>query len=125
MSMYGTYLGFSLPLRTSAALVASRPRVWPLASTTYHLRSISLPLGTKVLISLLPSYQKLRRKAPLPTASAHGHNFHPLPNNPVRVRTARFALAGLLTLWNEPAVPQKAPVPVRIRSSGSDRLGLG
>src|ERR1035437_6554574 len=53
--MYGTYWGFSLPLKTLAALVASRPRVWPLASTTYHLQSIFLPLGTKVDISLLPS----------------------------------------------------------------------
>src|SRR4029079_9825033 len=98
--------GFSLPLRMSAALVASRPRVWPLASTTYHLRSMSLPLGTKVLISLLPlETQQLRRKAPWPMASAHGNKFHPLPNNPVRVRTAGFALRGLLALWNEPAVP--------------------
>src|SRR5215472_12364508 len=54
MSMYGTYFGFSLPLSTLAALVASRPRVWPLASTTYHLRSIVLPLGTNVDILFLP-----------------------------------------------------------------------
>src|ERR1035437_1322867 len=55
MSMYGTYWGFSLPLSVLAALVARRPSVWSLASITYHLRSISLPLGTKVDISLLPS----------------------------------------------------------------------
>src|SRR5215469_16453907 len=78
MSMYGTYLGFNLPLSTSAALVASRPRVWPLASTTYHLRSISLPLGTKVLISLLPSKNaKTAAQSALPMASAHGKNFPP------------------------------------------------
>src|SRR3954453_14724313 len=53
--MYGTYRGFSLPLNTLAALVASRPRVWPLASTTYHLRSILLPLGTNVDI-LFPTF---------------------------------------------------------------------
>src|ERR1035437_6146980 len=62
--MYGTYWGFSLPLRTLAALVARRPRVWPLASTTYHLRSIFLPLGTKVDISLLPSVKKTRSAYP-------------------------------------------------------------
>src|SRR5271157_3423155 len=62
MSMYGTYWGFSLPLSTSAALVASRPSVWPLASTTYHLRSMSLPLGTKVPISLLPSKHQSETK---------------------------------------------------------------
>src|SRR5215469_9154835 len=89
MSMYGTYLGFNLPLSTSAALVASRPRVWPLASTTYHLRSISLPLGTKVLISLLPlKTRKLRRNAPGPMHLHMGFHIHPLPNTPVRVRTA-------------------------------------
>src|SRR5215469_17639807 len=54
MSRYGTYWGFSFPLRALAALVASRPRVWPLASTTYHLRSILLPLGTNVDILFLP-----------------------------------------------------------------------
>src|SRR5487761_600034 len=55
--MYGTYWGFSLPLSTLAALVASGPSVWPLASTTYHLRSIFLPLGTNVDISLPPANQ--------------------------------------------------------------------
>src|ERR1700733_1708981 len=57
--MYGTYRGFSLPLSTLAALVASRPSVWPLASTTYHLRLMSLPLGTKVDILFLPLEQSL------------------------------------------------------------------
>src|ERR1017187_5705413 len=60
--MYGTYWGFSLPLSKSAALVARRPSVLPLASTTYHLRSISLPLGTKVPISLLPSKHPARQR---------------------------------------------------------------
>src|ERR1700758_5598603 len=100
MSMYGTYWGFSLPLSTLAALVARRPRVWPLASTTNHLRSIFLPLGTKVDISLLPLPRRLAgtgplpqpRKARLPARIAHGPKFHPLPNNPVRVRTAGLAL---------------------------------
>src|SRR5215469_3461161 len=54
MSMYGTYRGLSFPLSTLAALVASRPSVWPLASITNHLRSISLPLGTNVDILFLP-----------------------------------------------------------------------
>src|SRR5580692_335382 len=85
MSIYGTYLGFSLPLSKLAALVANRPSVWPLASTTYHLRSISLPLGTKVDISLLPSNarppQSLpavstnpMRKALTPTQNARASN---------------------------------------------------
>src|ERR1700757_1212676 len=64
--MYGTYLGFNLPLNTLAALVASRPRVWPLASTTYHLRSMSLPLGTNVDILFLPLDQFCRRANPGP-----------------------------------------------------------
>src|ERR1039458_2805095 len=55
MSMYGTYFGFVLPLSTIAALVARRPKVCPLASTTYHLRLISLPLGINVDIALLTS----------------------------------------------------------------------
>src|SRR5664279_4116362 len=63
MSMYGTYWGFNLPASTLAALVARRPKVWPLASTTNHLRAIFLPLGTKVDISLLPSIK---------TCSAYG-----------------------------------------------------
>src|SRR6266568_2257576 len=89
--MYGTYWGFSLPLSTSAAFVASRPSVWPLASTTYHLRSISLPLGTKVPISLLPSlclyhYQNCGAMRLCPRDLRTGHDFHPLPNKSVRVR---------------------------------------
>src|SRR3954471_6592273 len=98
MSRYGTYLGFSLPLNTLAALVASRPSVWPLASTTYHLRSIVLPLGTNVDIFLLPlekpcaktdarPSENSLRTAHLPMPNAHGPDFHPLPNNSVRVRT--------------------------------------
>src|SRR5581483_4571243 len=88
MSMYGTYLGFSLPLNTLAALVASRPSVWPLASTTYHLRSIDLPLGTNVAIVFLPLDQRSgktdvrpskisSRKARLPMPKAHGLRFPP------------------------------------------------
>ena len=48
-----------MPLSTLAALVARRPSVCPLASTTYHLRLISLPLGINVDISLLPSKKSL------------------------------------------------------------------
>src|SRR5581483_4551160 len=79
--MYGTYCGFSLPLSTLAALVAKRPRVWPLASTTYHLRSIFLPLGTKVDISLLP--------LPFPDRA------HSRPKNPRAKRAAPCQLHGL------------------------------
>src|SRR6266700_2041604 len=86
--MYGTYWGFSLPLNTLAALVASRPRVWPLASTTYHLRSILLPLGTNVDILFLPLDQfsgridarpskNSLRTAHSPMPNAHGPNFPP------------------------------------------------
>src|SRR5580692_12625101 len=85
--MYGTYWGFSLPLRTLAALVASRPRVWPLASSDLHLRSILLPLGTNVDIFFLPleqffgraniGLQNLQRTARLPMPNAHGPKFPP------------------------------------------------
>src|ERR1035437_8778054 len=96
-SMYGTYCGFSLPLNTSAALVARRPSVLPLASTTNHLRSTFLPLGIKVPISLLPSKRLKNPKKPAQSAlaranPAHGPNFHPLPNKSVRVRSAGLAL---------------------------------
>jgi hypothetical protein len=110
--MYGTYWGFSLPLNTSAALVANRPSVLPLASTTNHLRAISLPLGIKVLISLLPSktpvlnktaryrhlanyepqqggetLEKTQRKALLPAPNERTGQISTLPNKSVRVRT--------------------------------------
>src|ERR1017187_10450112 len=77
--MYGTYWGFNLPLSTLAALVASRPSVWPLASTTNHLRSIFLPLGTKVDISLLPSIR---------TYSAQGLSHRP-PETKIRHSCAK------------------------------------
>src|ERR1700761_4696565 len=98
MSIYGTYFGFSLPLRTLAALVASRPRVWPLASTTYHLRSMFLPLGTKVDIFLLPltlpdrAHSRPRntsRKARDPMPNARVETAPTRQTNLVRVRIAR------------------------------------
>src|SRR3954464_9955120 len=72
--MYGTYRGFSLPLKTLAALVASRPRVWPLASTTYHLRSILLPLGTNVDILFLPLDQLSGRTDVWPAKKFFAHS---------------------------------------------------
>jgi hypothetical protein len=76
------------------------------------LRSIFLPLGIKVLIALLPSKTPVSNKTARPqqlprrkpqcgganpknpaqsaltrAKSAHGPNFHPLPNKSVRVRT--------------------------------------
>src|ERR1035437_7498132 len=75
-SMYGTYCGFSLPLNTSAALVARRPSVLPLASTTNHLRSTFLPLGIKVPISLLPSKRLKNPEKPAQSALARAYPAH-------------------------------------------------
>jgi hypothetical protein len=61
------------------------------------LRSISLPLGTKVLIALLPSKkrhtenripQKTSAKRSCPCQTGARASFHPLPNKSVRVRIA-------------------------------------
>src|ERR1035438_1925368 len=148
MSMYGTYWGFSLPLSTLAALVARRPSVWPLASTTNHLRSIFLPLGTKVPIALLPSLKTcprrpnlavirvarpaahsipaktLAQKAHLPTPKAPGL-FYPRPNKSVRVRTAGASPQGTLAQLNSHkncTFSSRWPAPANATKASTSRV---
>src|ERR1700761_8382559 len=59
--MNGVYLGLSLPLRMRATRLATRPNVWPEASTTYHLRAIS-PLGKYVDILQSPRCVKTAKE---------------------------------------------------------------
>src|SRR3954453_1561901 len=55
MSMCGAKVGLFLPRRYWATRVASRPSVWPLASTMYHWRpaSASAAVGVYVLVFIL------------------------------------------------------------------------
>src|SRR5579863_3326119 len=106
MSMYGTYWGFSLPLSTLAALVASRPSVSPAASITYHLRLTSLPLGIKVDMSLQSLKTQSSRKTRSPTPKKRGPSkFCPLPNNSVRVRSCRESALEVCLRKSVPEAP--------------------
>src|SRR5215469_13183259 len=60
-SRNGVYLGFSLPERMRATRVASRPSVCPAASTTYHLRAISCPLGKRVDMLQTPENKNAKK----------------------------------------------------------------
>src|SRR5215831_16636694 len=64
-SINGVYRGFSLPIRMRATCEARRPSVCPLASTTYHLRTISPCLGKYVDIGTLPDLKKGCERKPL------------------------------------------------------------
>src|SRR5215470_14659065 len=61
MSRNGVYPGFSLPERIRATREASRPRVCPEASTTYHLRAISCPLGKRVDMLQTPENKSTKK----------------------------------------------------------------
>src|SRR5579862_8637496 len=65
VSKNGVYRGFSLPMRMRATCEARRPSVCPLASTTYHLRTISPSLGKYVDIGTLPDLKKAAKEKPL------------------------------------------------------------
>src|SRR5215467_6299486 len=65
VSINGVYRGFSLPMRMRATCEAKRPSVCPLASTTYHLRTISPCLGKYVDIGNLPDLKKGCERKPL------------------------------------------------------------
>src|SRR5215471_20220039 len=60
-SRNGVYLRFSLPERMRATRDASRPNVWPDASTTYHLRAISCPLGKRVDMLQTPENKNAKK----------------------------------------------------------------
>src|SRR5215472_15106609 len=72
MSIKGVYFGFSLPIKMRATSDATRPRACPEASTTYHLRAISLALGKYVDILISQKMKTVRRPRVPSTKGAEG-----------------------------------------------------
>src|SRR3712207_1580833 len=69
VSTWGVKIGFSLPRRRLAALTATRPSTWSLASMIHHLRGTSLALAENVFIRAERA-RKLRASAGMSTAGA-------------------------------------------------------
>src|SRR5690606_30126973 len=56
VSTWGVYCGLCLPRNTAATWLANRPKVLPLASMTYHLRSTLPGFAMKVRLIGLSSF---------------------------------------------------------------------